>query len=66
MIRPTEKVVIRQCREVTVKGVTHVRELYAQGHIDQSGQFRLERCVGRFGRKAPSETVNPVTAKCAA
>ncbi|MFB2020716.1 hypothetical protein ACEVJL_04440 [Pseudoflavonifractor sp. P01025] len=30
-------------------GVTRVRELYAQGHIDQNGVFRLERCVGRYG-----------------
>ena len=57
---------IRQCREVTAKGVTQVRELYAQGCIDQDGKFRLERCVGRYARKVASEANKPVSANRAA
>lgn len=57
---------IPQCREVTANGVTHVRELYAQGCIDQNGKFRLERCVGRYGRKKASKEAKPVTVNRAA
>lgn len=57
---------IRQCREVTARGVTHVRELCVQGCIDQNGKFRLERCVGRYGRKAVSREVKPVVENRAA
>lgn len=57
---------IRQCREATAKGVTHVRELYAQGRIDQNGKFRLERCVGRYGRKKAPREVKPVAVNRAA
>lgn len=57
---------IRQCREVTARGVTHVRELCAQGRIDQNGKFHLERCVGRYGRKAAPREVNPVAVNRAA
>ena len=61
-----EKVVIRQCREVTARGVTHVRELYAQGCIDQNGKFHLERCVGRYGRNEAPREINPLSASRAA
>lgn len=57
---------IRQCREVTARGVTHVRELYAQGYINQDGKFRLERCVGRYVHKTASRKVEPVAANRAA
>lgn len=40
-----EDIIIRQRREVTAMGITQVRELWAQGYIDQSGVFRLKRCV---------------------
>ena len=52
-----KEIVIRQCREVTAMGVTRVRELYAQGHIDKNGVFRLERCVGRYGCKQTAKDI---------
>ena len=55
-----ENIIIRQRREVTAMGITRVRELCAQGYIDQSGVFRLKRCVGRYGPKEPCKTANPV------
>ena len=56
----------RQRREVTAMGITRVRELCAQGYIDQSGVFRLKRCVGRYGPKEPCKTANPVITNRAA
>ena len=40
-----ENIIIRQRREVTAMGITRVRELCAQGYIDQSGVFRLSRPI---------------------
>jgi hypothetical protein len=51
---------------VTAMGITRVRELCAQGYIDQSGVFRLKRCVGRYGPKEPCKTANPVITNRAA
>ena len=61
-----ENIIIRQRREVTAMGITRVRELCAQGYIDQSGVFRLKRCVGRYGPKEPCKTANPVITNRAA
>ena len=61
-----ENIIIRQRREVTAMGITLVRELCAQGYIDQSGVFRLKRCVGRYGPKEPCKTANPVITNRAA
>lgn len=46
-----ERITIRLCREVTVMGRTRVRELCAQGYVDQAGRFHLERCIGKYGPK---------------
>lgn len=54
-----ENIIIRQRREVTAMGITRVRELCAQGYIDQSGVFRLKRCVGRYGPKEPVQNGKP-------
>ena len=40
-----ENIIIRQRREVTAMGITRVRELCAQGYIDQSGVFSPENAV---------------------
>ena len=61
-----ENIIIRLSREVTAMGKTRVRELSAQGYIDQSGVFRLKRCVGRYGPKEPCKTANPVISNRAA
>lgn len=61
-----EKVVIRQCREITARGVSYIRMLYAQGCLDQNGKFHLERCVGRYGPKTLSNREHSVTANRAA
>lgn len=61
-----EDIIIRQRREVTAMGMTQIRELYAQGYIDQSGVFRLKRCVGRYGPKEPCKTANSVITNRAA
>lgn len=61
-----ENIIIRQRREVAAMGMTQVRELYAQGYIDQAGVFRLKRCVGRYGPKKPVKTANPVVTNRAA
>ena len=54
-----EEVVIRKRREVTVRGRTYVRELYARGYLEQDGAFRLTRCAGRYGFGKPrNEAVN--------
>ena len=64
--QPNKDIIIRQRREVTAMGITRVRELCAQGYIDQSGVFRLKRCVGRYGPKEPCKTANPVITNRAA
>ena len=62
-----EEVVIRKRWEVTAKGKTYVRELYARGYLEQGGAFRLTRCVGRYGFGKPrNEAVNQTTAERAA
>lgn len=61
-----EDIIIRQRREVTAMGITQVRELWAQGYIDQSGVFRLKRCVGRYGPEKPLKAANPVATNRAA
>ena len=43
-----ENLIIRQRREVTAMGITRVRELCAQGYIDQSGVVSAD--MGRKSR----------------
>ena len=54
-----ENIIIRQRREVTAMGITRVRELCAQGYIDQSGVFRLKRCVGRIWAERAAQNGKP-------
>ena len=62
-----EEVVIRKFREVTARGRTYVRELYARGYLGQGGALHLTRCVGRYGFGKPrSKAVNQSTADRAA
>lgn len=42
-------VTVRQRREVVIDGVPRVEELYAAGHLDESGRLRLSVCVGYRG-----------------
>lgn len=60
-----EEVVIRLYREVTAKGRTYVRELYAKGYLEQDGAFRLTRCVGRYGPPKPLKAVKQNTNRAA-
>ena len=58
---------IRKRREITARGRTHVRELYAKGYLEQGGAFRLTRCAGRYGFEKPrNEAVGQTTADRAA
>lgn len=61
-----EEIIIRQHREVTAMGKTRIRELWAQGYIDQSGVFHLKRCVGRYGVEKPSKAAKSVATSRAA
>lgn len=44
-----KEIQIHKRYEITIAGITRVRELYASGYLDQSGRLHLTACVGSCG-----------------